>query len=269
MGHGRSGEHLWAFAHLGLEPDVVTCGKPMGNGYPVAAVVTRRELVERFAFAGTVFSTFGGNPVAAQAALAVLDVIEDERLVPHAKRVGAVLRSRLGAIRHPAIVEVRGLGLLAGVELDSPQQARAVVDALRRDGVLIGRTGPRNDVLEDPAAAGVRRRARRPPGGGARTGAGPAATRGRGRRRAHRLAASERHRHGDHLLARGVRLLGLVEQELDRRTPELVVREGDRRQLRPHPRRHQVVVERHDRDVAGTSRPASASACRRRARAGR
>ena len=148
VGHGRSGEHLWAFAHLGLEPDVVTLGKPMGNGYPVAAVITRRELVERFPFAGTVFSTFGGNPVAAQAALAVLDVIEDERLVAHAKRVGSLLHSRIEELRHPAIVEVRSLGLLVGVELDSPERARSVVDALRRDGVLIGRTGARNDVLK-------------------------------------------------------------------------------------------------------------------------
>jgi 4-aminobutyrate aminotransferase-like enzyme/Ser/Thr protein kinase RdoA (MazF antagonist) len=148
VGYGRSGEHLWAFAHLGLEPDVVTLGKPMGNGYPVAAVVTRRELVERFAFARRVFSTFGGNPVAAQAALAVLDVIEDERLVARAKRVGALLRSRILDLEHPAIRQVRGLGLLVGVELDDPVRARAIVDAMRRGGVLIGVTGPRGDVLK-------------------------------------------------------------------------------------------------------------------------
>jgi 4-aminobutyrate aminotransferase-like enzyme/Ser/Thr protein kinase RdoA (MazF antagonist) len=148
VGYGRTGEHLWAFAHLGVEPDFVTLGKPMGNGYPVAAVITRRELVERFAFAGTVFSTFGGNPVAAQAALAVLDVIDDERIVENAKRVGDLLRSRIVALRHPAIRDVRGLGLLVGVELDDEARARAVVDALRRDGVLIGRTGPRENVLK-------------------------------------------------------------------------------------------------------------------------
>jgi 4-aminobutyrate aminotransferase-like enzyme len=148
VGYGRTGEHLWAFAHLGVEPDFVTLGKPMGNGYPVAAVITRRELVERFAFAGTVFSTFGGNPVAAQAALAVLDVIDDERIVENAKRVGDLLRSRIVALRHPAIRDVRGLGLLVGVELDDEARARAVVDALRRDGVLIGRTGTRENVLK-------------------------------------------------------------------------------------------------------------------------
>jgi len=150
VGYGRGGEHLWAFAQLGVTPDLVTLGKPMGNGYPVAALVTRRELVERFEFARRVFSTFGGNPVAARAALAVLDVIEDERIVPHARRVGELLRTRLEELRerHAAITDVRGIGLLAGVELDSPDRAGAVVDAMREAGVLIGRTGPRNDVLK-------------------------------------------------------------------------------------------------------------------------
>jgi 4-aminobutyrate aminotransferase-like enzyme len=148
VGYGRSGEHLWAFAHLGIAPDFVTLGKPMGNGYPVAAVLTRREIVDGFAFAGTVFSTFGGNPVAAQAALAVLDVIEDERIVPSVKRVGQLLRSRIEALGHPAVRGVRGLGLLVGVQLDDPEHARRVVDAMRAAGVLIGRTGPRDDVLK-------------------------------------------------------------------------------------------------------------------------
>jgi len=148
IGYGRSGEGLWMYRHLGLEPDLVTLGKPMGNGYPVAAVLTRRELVERFPFAGTVFSTFGGNPVAAQAALAVLDVIEDERLVAHAKHVGGLLRERIRSLGHPAIRDVRGIGLLTGVELDTPERARDVVNRLRADGVLVGRTGPRDDVLK-------------------------------------------------------------------------------------------------------------------------
>ena len=150
VGYGRSGEDLWTFAHLGIAPDFVTLGKPMGNGYPVAAVVTRREIVEGFAFAGHIFSTFGGNPVAAQAALAVLDVIDDERVIPHVKRVGKLLRTRLDDLRaaHPSIVDVRGLGLLVGVELDDPDRTNAVMGAMRNAGVLIGRTGPRNDVLK-------------------------------------------------------------------------------------------------------------------------
>jgi len=150
VGYGRSGEHLWSFAHLGVAPDFVILGKPMGNGYPVAAVITRRELVEASGFAGRMFSTFGGNPVAAQAALAVLDVIEDERIISHTKRIAAELRGRLEDLSrdHPAIIDVRGLGLLIGVQLESSERANAVMNAMRNAGVLVGRTGPRNDVLK-------------------------------------------------------------------------------------------------------------------------
>ena len=147
-GHGRTGAHLWAFAAHGLTPDLVTLGKPMGNGYPVAAVIARSELVDRFAETTSFFSTFGGNPVAAAAALAVLDVIDDERLVDHAAAVGALLRSALAELRAPAIVEVRGQGLLVGVELADAALAACTVEALRDRGVLIGRTGPHEDVLK-------------------------------------------------------------------------------------------------------------------------
>ena len=147
-GYGRMGEHLWSFVHYGVSPDIVTLGKPMGNGYPVAAVVTRRELVERFPFAGQVFSTFGGNPVAAQAALAVLDVIEDERIVAHTKRVGEGLIAALRDLPSAEIVDVRGRGLLVGVELSGASSAARVVDSLREAGVLIGRTGKRDNVLK-------------------------------------------------------------------------------------------------------------------------
>jgi 4-aminobutyrate aminotransferase-like enzyme/Ser/Thr protein kinase RdoA (MazF antagonist) len=154
-GHGRTGGHLWSFASYGITPDLVTLGKPMGNGYPVAAVIARKELVDRFAAVTSFFSTFGGNPVAASAALAVLDVIDDERLIERAARVGARLRDSLGALatRHAAIVDVRGRGLLVGVELasdDGPEAALAtgVVDRLRDDGVLIGRTGRDGNVLK-------------------------------------------------------------------------------------------------------------------------
>jgi 4-aminobutyrate aminotransferase-like enzyme/Ser/Thr protein kinase RdoA (MazF antagonist) len=150
VGHGRSGEHLWAFAHLGVAPDFVVLGKPMGNGYPVAAVLTRRELVEASGLAERMFSTFGGNPVAAQAALTTLDAIEDERIIPHTKRVAEVVRERLERLTrdHPEIVEVRGLGLLVGVELDGPERTNAVMNAMRDVGVLVGRTGTRGDALK-------------------------------------------------------------------------------------------------------------------------
>jgi 4-aminobutyrate aminotransferase-like enzyme len=149
-GHGRTGRHLWSFAGYGITPDLVTLGKPMGNGYPVAAVVTRRDLMERLAATTSFFSTFGGNPVAAQAALAVLDVIEDERIVERAARVGGRLRRALEALRgrHPAITAVRGQGLLLGVALADAALAGRVVDEMRDRGVLIGRTGPREDVLK-------------------------------------------------------------------------------------------------------------------------
>jgi 4-aminobutyrate aminotransferase-like enzyme len=149
-GHGRTGEHLWAFASSGISPDVVTLGKPMGNGYPVAAVITRQEIVDRFAACTRLFSTFGGNPVAARAALAVLDVIEDERLIDNAARVGSRLRGSLEALRgrYTSVTEVRGRGLLVGVELSSDALAEEVVNRLRDGGILIGRTGRLGNVLK-------------------------------------------------------------------------------------------------------------------------
>jgi len=143
-GHGRTGDHLWSFVHYGITPDLVTLGKPMGNGYPVAAVITRREIAERLAATTHVFSTFGGNPVAAQAALAVLDVIEDERLVDNAARVGARLVRSLEELG----LEVRGRGLIVGVEVASADLAERVVNQLRDEGILIGRTGRDENVLK-------------------------------------------------------------------------------------------------------------------------
>jgi 4-aminobutyrate aminotransferase-like enzyme len=147
-GHGRLGPGLWSFARHGIAPDVVTLGKPMGNGYPVAAVVTRRELAERLPYAGRMFSTFGGNPVAASAALAVLDVLEDERLPERAARVGERLRTAISALGKRNVVEVRGSGLLAGVQLSSSELAAQVADELREEGTLVGLTGKHDDVLK-------------------------------------------------------------------------------------------------------------------------
>ncbi len=155
-GHGRTGEGLWSFAASGLVPDIVTLGKPMGNGYPVAALIARRDLVERFAESGHFFSTFGGNPVACTAALTVLEVIEDERLIAHAAGVGATLLRAVEELRprHPALGGVRGRGLLIGADVVSdagepdPGRATVVVDVMRERGVLVGRTGPRDNVLK-------------------------------------------------------------------------------------------------------------------------
>ncbi len=147
-GHGRLGPELWSFARHGIAPDVVTLGKPMGNGYPVAGVVTRRDLAERFPYAGRTFSTFGGNPVAAAAALAVLDVLEDERLPDRAADVGKRLRAAVESLGKTDVLEVRGSGLLAGIQLSSGELAARVADELREQGILVGRTGKRGDVLK-------------------------------------------------------------------------------------------------------------------------
>jgi 4-aminobutyrate aminotransferase-like enzyme/Ser/Thr protein kinase RdoA (MazF antagonist) len=147
-GHGRLGQGLWSFGRHGIAPDVVTLGKPMGNGYPVAAVVTRRELAERFPYSGRTFSTFGGNPVAASAALAVLDVLEDERLPARAAGVGERLRAAIEGLGKQDVVAVRGDGLLAGVQLSSADLAAQAADELREQGVLVGRTGKEDEVLK-------------------------------------------------------------------------------------------------------------------------
>jgi 4-aminobutyrate aminotransferase-like enzyme len=157
-GHGRYGTHLWSFQASGVRPDVVVMGKPMGNGIPVAALVLRRELLERFPEETELFSTFGGNPVAAAAALAVLDAIEEEGLLPRAREVGAYLRRGLERLAeaHAIVGDVRGAGLLAGVELvrdrdsrePAREEARRVREAMRERGVLLGVTGPGGNVLK-------------------------------------------------------------------------------------------------------------------------
>jgi 4-aminobutyrate aminotransferase-like enzyme len=157
-GHGRTGDGLWSFGPSGITPDLVTLGKPMGNGHPVAAVVARSEIVDRFGVDHEFFSTFGGNPVACAAALAVLDVIEDEGLVANAARVGDHLRSAVGGLadRHPAIGDVRGRGLMVGVDLVADRATRApntglakrVMNGMRDRGVLVSTTGRDGNVLK-------------------------------------------------------------------------------------------------------------------------
>jgi 4-aminobutyrate aminotransferase-like enzyme len=156
-GHGRSGDGLWRFPAWGVVPDLVTLGKPMGNGHPIAAVVTRAEVVDRFAAETVFFSTFGGNPVACAAALAVLDVLGDEDLIGNAARTGDLLGSGLAELRGrwSVIGDVRGRGLMRGVELVRPGTsepdgalAAAVRDEMRERGVLIGTTRREGNVLK-------------------------------------------------------------------------------------------------------------------------
>jgi 4-aminobutyrate aminotransferase-like enzyme len=156
-GHGRTGAALWSYQRVGIEPDIVTLGKPMGNGHPVAAVITRRDIAQRFAAETDFFSTFGGNPVAMAAALAVLEVIDDERIIHRVGEVGADLAVRLGqvAAATPRIGAVRAVGLAVGVEIvhpgtlePDPDCAREIVERLRTAGVLIGRAGRHDQTLK-------------------------------------------------------------------------------------------------------------------------
>jgi 4-aminobutyrate aminotransferase-like enzyme/Ser/Thr protein kinase RdoA (MazF antagonist) len=157
-GHGRSGRHLWSFHAAGIEPDMVVMGKPMGNGFPVAALVVRSELLASVPEQTELFSTFGGNPVACAAALTVLDAIEDEELVRNAAEVGCYLRQGLATLaeRHALIGDIRGEGLLLGVELVDEQQTRApaagqatrITEAMRERGILLGTAGPAGNVLK-------------------------------------------------------------------------------------------------------------------------
>ena len=153
-GFGRLGTGLWGFARYGLEPDIVTLGKPMGNGHPIAAVVARRSLVDGFASHGRYFNTFGGNPVSIAAAQATLDVVREERFVEHAGAVGPRLLLALQGIRSDRIGEVRGQGLFLGVDLVDadglPDEALAldVVNALRQRSVLLAASGPDNNTLK-------------------------------------------------------------------------------------------------------------------------
>jgi 4-aminobutyrate aminotransferase-like enzyme/Ser/Thr protein kinase RdoA (MazF antagonist) len=156
-GHGRTGATMWGYQRLGIEPDIITVGKPMGNGMPIAAVITRHDLAARFAPDGDFFSTFGGNPVAAAAALAVLDVMDDERIIDNAANVGEHLTGRLRELApsHPRIGEVRAIGLAIGVEIVGTDDlapdaatAKEIVEGMRERGVLIGSTGRAGNTLK-------------------------------------------------------------------------------------------------------------------------
>jgi 4-aminobutyrate aminotransferase-like enzyme len=149
-GHGRTGRHMWSFEHLGITPDLVTLGKPMGNGHPIGAVVTRREITERFAEQTVFFSTFGGNPVSAAAGLAVLDVLDDERVLERVTRVSGPFAEAIRAVaqRYPTVVDVRGVGLAIGIEIADGDAAKAIKEGLRQRGVLVGTSGRGSNVLK-------------------------------------------------------------------------------------------------------------------------
>ncbi|HVR49504.1 MAG TPA: aminotransferase class III-fold pyridoxal phosphate-dependent enzyme [Pseudorhodoferax sp.] len=157
-GFGRTGEAFWGFQRHGVVPDMVTMGKPMGNGHPVAGLTVRPEVMKAFGQASRYFNTFGGNPVSMAAAAAVLDVIQRNELQANALDVGNYLREKLAALgqRHAIVGEARGAGLFVGLELVTDRTTRApataqatrVVNGLRQRQVLLSATGPHANVLK-------------------------------------------------------------------------------------------------------------------------
>jgi 4-aminobutyrate aminotransferase-like enzyme len=157
-GFGRVGESMWGFQRHGVVPDLVTMGKPMGNGHPVAAVVARPSLFAEFSKRKRYFNTYGGNSVSCAVALAVLHVIRTEKLLENARRSGDYLQRELRTLaqRCTAIRDIRGAGLFIAVELaanpasgpSGPAETTRVVNTMRRLGVLVGATGRNGDVLK-------------------------------------------------------------------------------------------------------------------------
>ncbi|MCL7972796.1 MAG: aminotransferase class III-fold pyridoxal phosphate-dependent enzyme, partial [marine benthic group bacterium] len=158
VGFGRVGSHWWAFEAQGAVPDLVTLGKPIGNGHPMGAVVTTREIADAFDNGMEYFNTFGGNPVSCAVGLAVLDVIEEEGLRARALEVGTRFREGLAelAARHELVGDVRGLGLFIGVELvrdretlePATEEAADVVNLMRDRRILLSTDGPFENVIK-------------------------------------------------------------------------------------------------------------------------
>jgi 4-aminobutyrate aminotransferase-like enzyme len=145
-GFGRLGTGMWGFARHDLLPDLVTLGKPMGNGHPVAAVIARPDLLAAFGRQVRYFNTFGGSSVSIAAAQATLDVLRDENLVENARVVGEYLMEQLPGIA--GVVEVRGSGLFIGVRVAGEHVALGAVNDLKRRHILLGESGRDNDVLK-------------------------------------------------------------------------------------------------------------------------
>jgi alanine-glyoxylate transaminase/(R)-3-amino-2-methylpropionate-pyruvate transaminase len=155
-GFGRTGEHYWGFQNYGVIPDIVTMAKGIGNGVPLAAVTTRKEIADALT-SRIHFNTFGGNPVSMAAGLAVLEVIDEDGLQENARKVGARLLQGLRRLQksHRLLGEVRGMGLMLGVELVADRATRTpagaetleVLEAAREMGVLMGKGGLDGNVL--------------------------------------------------------------------------------------------------------------------------
>jgi 4-aminobutyrate aminotransferase-like enzyme/Ser/Thr protein kinase RdoA (MazF antagonist) len=158
IGFGRVGSHMWAFECDDAVPDIVTMGKPIGNGHPMAALVATRAIADSFANGMEYFNTFGGNPVSCAVGLKVLEILEREHLRENALRIGNDLLARMRALmtRHERIGDVRGRGLMLGIELVEDRQTKApattyaarLVERCRELGVLFGTDGPYDNVLK-------------------------------------------------------------------------------------------------------------------------
>jgi len=157
-GFGRTGKHMWGFQRHGLSPDIVTMGKPMGNGQPIAGLLATADALAEFGKNSRYFNTFAGNTVSCAAALAVLQTIEREKLMQHATKIGALLRDGIAdlATRHQSIGDVRGAGLFVGVELvldrasREPDRRRTsqVVNRMRDKGILLSACAKGHNVLK-------------------------------------------------------------------------------------------------------------------------
>ncbi|WP_116366026.1 aspartate aminotransferase family protein [Parahaliea mediterranea] len=157
-GFGRTGRYWWSHEWAGVTPDIVTLGKPMGNGHPISGVIASESLIESFGEWGLYFNTFAGNPVSCAAASAVLDVLENENLLQNAVETGAYIAAGLRELqsRHELIGDVRDKGLFFGVELvrdrdtkaAAETEARDLVNAMKQAGVLISSIGKQNQILK-------------------------------------------------------------------------------------------------------------------------
>ena len=154
-GFGRTGSAMWGFQRYDVQPDIVTLGKPMGNGHPISAMITSTDVIEPFAETTKYFNTFGGNPVSCAVALAVLDVLQEEQLMENARQVGEHLMRELTSLQKQdeRIADIRGSGLFIAVELlqdgepDVSTTGR-IVEEMRRRGVLIGAASRDGNVLK-------------------------------------------------------------------------------------------------------------------------
>ena len=158
VGFGRTGKHMWAFELQGVVPDIVTLGKPIGNGHPLGAVITTREIAETFANGMEYFNTFGGSQVSSAVGMAVLDVMEKEGLMQNSLENGRLLKKNLEELKKtfPLIGDVRGEGYFLGIELvidpetkePAPLHAEYIVERMKSLRILLSTEGPGHNVIK-------------------------------------------------------------------------------------------------------------------------